>query len=254
MNIKYAFIFGCLLQLCSVESYSQEIESIQLDRPDQTESVSTVPKNHFQMENGFLFEHFKNDIKSTAYPASLIKYGLTDNFELGVIVELNTIEAGTEKSTGINPITLRFKETITEEKGLLPAISFIGYLGVPTLASKDFKTTYYAPAFRFTLQNTLSDKLTLGYNLGAEWDGFSPEPVFIYTLALGYSVSEKIGIYGEIYGYAHQESTSDHRIDGGITYLLKSNIIIDFSRGTGISSNSSLLYYWSLGFSFRLKD
>ncbi len=253
MTIKYVVILGCLLQLCSIESYSQEIEPIQLDRPDQTESVSTVPKNHFQMENGFLFEHFKNDIKSTAYPASLIKYGLTDNFELGVIVELNTIEAGTEKSTGINPITLRFKETITEEKGLLPAISFIGYLGIPKLASKNFKTTYYAPAFRFTLQNTLSDNLSLGYNLGAEWDGLTPEPIFIYTLTLAYSLSEKTGIYGELYGYAPQESKADHRMDGGITYLLRPNICFDVSGGAGIS-NSSLQYYWALGFSFRLKD
>ena len=253
MNIKLVLFLVYLFQHFFIECYSQEIGSLQLDRPDQTESVSTVPKNHFQMENGILFEHFKNEVKSSAYPTSLIKYGFTDNFEIGIIAELNTVETGTEKTTGINPITLRIKEKITEEKGLLPSISFIGYLAIPDLASKDFKSTYYAPAFRFTLQNTLSDKLTLGYNLGAEWDGFSAEPVFVYTLALGFSVSEKTGVYGELYGYAPQLSKAEHRIDGGITYLLKSNIIFDVSGGTGIS-NSSLLYYWSLGFSFRLKD
>lgn len=253
MSTKHAFFIGYLLLLSMADCFSQKPDPIQLDRPDQTESVSTVPKNRLQMENGFLFEHFENEIKSSAYPSSLIKYGLTDNFEIGIIAELNTIETATEKVTGINPITLRFKQKIMEEKGILPSISYIGYLGIPNLASKDFKTTYYAPAFRFTLQNTLSDNLSLGYNLGAEWDGFSPEPVFTYTLALGYSVSGKTGIYGELYGYAPQQSKAEHRIDGGITYLLKSNIIIDVSGGTGII-NSSLLYYWSLGFSFRLKD
>ncbi|PPZ92594.1 hypothetical protein C3729_00845 [Cloacibacterium normanense] len=31
-------------------------ETIQLDRPDQTESVYVVPKNYLQTEMGFMFE------------------------------------------------------------------------------------------------------------------------------------------------------------------------------------------------------
>ena len=36
--------------------FSQENESIQTDRPDQTETPYLVPKKMFQVENGFSFQ------------------------------------------------------------------------------------------------------------------------------------------------------------------------------------------------------
>ena len=45
--------------------YSQEIESIQADRPDQTETPAIVPKGMFQVETGFTFQ--KDDENSSAF-------------------------------------------------------------------------------------------------------------------------------------------------------------------------------------------
>ncbi len=103
------------------------------------------------------------------------------------------------------------------------------------------------------MQHTLSKNVSLGYNLGAEWDGDTPEPAFIYTLTTSFALSAKWGSYIELYGFAPQQSRADHRYDGGITYLLKNNILIDVSGGAGISSNAPS-WYGSLGFSVRLPD
>ncbi len=249
---KYILILGVLIAETETKLNGQSISPVQTDRPDQTETPFTVPKNHFQIENGFLFEQTDNNTQFYTEPSTLIKYGLNDHFELGVITEIATIKSN-ENITGLSPVTFRFKEKITDEKGCLPVTSFIGYLTVPRLSSKNFKATYLAPAFRFTMQHTLSDKFSLGYNLGAEWNGESPEQIFIYTLTTGYSISNKIGAYVELYGFAPQSSKADYRCDGGLNYLLQPNILFDISGGFGLTDNAPD-YYYALGFSFRLRD
>lgn len=251
MKIKFLLLLIVLVHVQTLIQ-AQGPGPIQTDRPDQTETPYTVPAKHFQMETGLSFEQTDPDIQSFTNPSILFKYSLNDHFELGFITEFATLKTK-ETVSGLSPITLRFKEKITNEQGLLPITSFIGYLSVPNWGSKEFKSTYFAPAFRFTMQHTLSQKFTFGYNLGAEWNGETPEPAFIYTVTTGCSISDKVGAYLEVYGFAPQFSKADHRFDGGLNFLLKENILLDISGGAGITENAPD-YYMALGFSFRLKD
>ena len=241
-----------MILISKINSFGQDITPIQTDRPDQTETPFTVPKNHFQMENGFSFERTDNSTKSFTNPSILFKYGISDYFEVGLITEFTTISSD-KTITGLNPVTLRIKEKISDEKGILPTTSFIGYLTIPHFATDNFKATYYAPAFKFTMQHTLSEKFSLGYNLGAEWDGESPYPIFIYTITTDYSITNKFSIFSEIYGFAPEKSKADHRIDCGLSYLIRPNVSLDFSGGIGLTDNAPK-YFLSTGFSFRLKD
>jgi len=250
--IKYFLMFGILF-LAAEQLAAQEIAPIQTDRPDQTECPFTVPVRHFQMETGFSFERINKEDKSFAHPSVLYKYGISNFVELRLITEFITEKIRGKNTGGLQPVTLGFKTNIAKEKGLLPVISFIGHLTIPFFATQKFKATYYAPAFRFTMQHTLSKKLSLGYNLGAEWDGETAIPAFIYTVTTGYAISDKVGTYAELYGFAPQKSTADHRFDCGISYLLKTNMLIDISGGFGLTGNAPD-YYGALGFSFRLKN
>jgi len=223
------------------------------DRPDQTESPFTVPVKHFQMETGFMFEKTDAHTHSFVYPTILFKYGVNNFFELRLITDFSNTKSESERITGLNPVIIGFKVNIAQEKGIIPTTSFIGHLSIPALATGKLKTTYYAPEFRFTMQHTLSDKLSLGYNLGAEFDGETAEPVFIYTLTTDYVITDKLGSYLEVYGFAPQKSKPNHRFDAGFFYLLHSNISVDLSGGFGLTENAPD-YYISTGFSFRLKD
>lgn len=184
-------------------------------------------------------------------PSTLWKYGVNDNFELRLITEFALEKNNQEKISGFNPIAIGCKIKIAEEKGIFPKTSFIGHISLPNAASSKFKTDYFSPEFRFVMQHTLSQKLSFSYNLGAEWDGFTPTPTFIYTVATGYSISEKLGAYIELFGFAPQNDKSNHSIDGGFTYLINNNFMIDLSAGVGISENAPNNYF-SLGFSFRV--
>ncbi len=249
------FILITLLLIVTIHFnvIGQVLPPIQCDRPDQTECPFIVPKNHFQMETGFAFEQTDSKTQSLFHPSILSKFGVNDNFELRLITESETVNSDTLSISGLNPVKIGFKVKLTDGKGIVPRTSFIGHLSVPYFASENFTATYYAPTFRFTMQYELTEKMNLGINLGSEWDGESTEPEFIYTLTTGYSFTEKLGGYIELYGFAPQNSQSDHRFDCGLGCLLNPNILLDISGGVGLSDISPN-YYLALGFSFRLKD
>jgi Putative MetA-pathway of phenol degradation len=225
--------------------------TIQTDRPDQTECPFITPVGFLQAENGFTYENIDKKNKSITLPTILWKYGLNKNFELRLITEAQTIKSFGNKTAGFVPTIIGFKASISDEKGIIPATGFIGHLALPNAASTKFKASYYAPSFRFNMQHTLSNKFTLAYNLGAEWNGETPEPTFIYTLTSGMSITDKLGAYIELYGFAPQNDKANHRADGGFTYLITNDVMVDISAGFGISKQSPLNYF-ALGFSYRV--
>ena len=230
--------------------FSKAQETIQTDRPDQTESPSITPRNHLQIETGLLYEKQNRDAASFLHPTILWKYGLNDHVEIRLETEFLTQKDGVKSSTGLAPLTFGFKTKLVEEHKSLPNISFLGNLTTNKLGSRDFQTTYLAPAFRFLFDHTLSDKLSLGYNLGAEWDGENAAATGIYSLAAGYSFTEKLSGFAEVYGFINKFTKADLRFDTGFTYLLNNNFMLDTSVGLGLSEVSPE-YFLSCGFSYR---
>ena len=240
-----------LLLLFNFICFSQEIEPLEADRPDQTETPSLVPAGMFQAESGFTFQKNDASSKTNSLPSTLWKYGVNENFELRLITEFISETINGETISGLNPIYLGCKIKIADEKGFRPKTSFIGHILVPKIASTAFKADYFAPKFRFVMQHTLSKKVSFSYNLGAEWDGFSPAATFIYTIASGYSFTDKLGAYIELFGFAPQNDEANHSFDGGFTYLINNNFMLDLSSGIGITDNAPK-HYFAIGFSFRI--
>jgi len=241
------YCFLSFKNLCS----AQDLPSIQTDRPDQTEYPFIVPMNHIQLENGFSYEKTSRNSSEIIAPTILTRLGINDHFELRLITEY-AFNDDSENIAGIHPVLIGFKARLFEEKGIIPITSFIGHIGISKSASAAFRSTYYAPEFRFTMQHTISKKQSLSYNIGAEWNGETAEPSFIYTLTTGYSITEKIGGYIELYVYILQMEKPDHRFNAGLTYLFNPNHQLDISSGLGLSETSSK-YFISLGYSFRFK-
>lgn len=101
-------------------TFSQEIEPIQTDRPDQTETPYLVPKKMFQVENGFSFQKNNVNSKTLTLPSSLWKYGVNDNFELRLITEFLIDKNFDSEISGLNPVLVGCKIKIAEEKGIFP--------------------------------------------------------------------------------------------------------------------------------------
>ena len=235
-----------------------EKPEIVTDRPDQTEAPVLVPKGGLQVETGFVFEKDREediDVTNFAYNTTLVKYGVNEFFELRFITEYlgenaKVAENPTSKIQGFSPFALGVKIKVSDERGIWPQAAFIGHINLRS-GSEEFIPSYTAADFRFTFAHTLSEKFALSYNLGAEWDGESPEAAFLYTLSVGYVITNKLGMFVESYAFFPEDSKGDHRIDAGFTYKFSPVFQWDISGGVGVSRNAPDSFL-STGVSFRL--
>ncbi len=264
--MKYKISLILLIFILHVDAQDDKTEkdysTISTDRPNQTEASNLVPKNFLQVETGAFYESvevagFKS--KATTFNTTLLRYGLLDNLELRVGFDFTEITGEfrgiqlENKFSGFSPLLLGVKIGITEEKGLLPEIAFIAHINMPFMASRDFETKSTGTDFRFSLSHTLSEKSSLGYNIGMAWDGDITSAIYLYTLAYGYSFTDKVGGYVELYGDLYEDSNFDHLWNAGFTYLVDDNVQLDISAGTGITMNSQDLFL-SAGISFRIPE
>ncbi len=230
------------------------MDPIRADRPDQSESSFLVPKGYFQMELGFSITDTDPGF-IYSYPSALWKYGLTDNFELRLITQYITIQKEPNPDlNGFLPLAAGFKARLSEQKGILPKMSFLGHLRLPGVVAEDFETTYLAPDLRLAFDHIVSDFFSVSYNIGLVWDGEDPEPLVIYTLSTGIAISERLGLFGEVYGATPQRSSEDLQLyaDAGLTYLIGNDFLLDVSASQGITDNAPFRYV-SAGFSYRFK-
>ena len=250
------------LLFLSVFATAQNTSELITDRPDQTESSTVVPYKSLQIETGFLLEKKSNDLmqhKSYAYNSTLLRYGLLQNFELRLGLDylsdrFEMKEEGiTKKISGFSPLYTGFKVNIVEEAGWKPEIAFLGGVTLPFTAKKDYKPTHVSANMRFAFTHTLSERFSLGYNLGAEWDGESAGPLYFYSLVLGVELTNNLGIFAESYGLLNPEGEPENMVDTGFTYLILHNFQIDLSGGIGLNDNA-IDNFISLGLTLRIPN
>ena len=262
MKIARIILISLLILCQSISLLAQESDlntPLITDRPDATESPSVVPTGTIQIETGAFYEETEEgDVlsKNTTFNTTLLRIGLLERMELRIgwdfteiKREINTIELNTIDN-GLSPLLFGAKVNITEEKGLLPEIGLIGHIFLPFTASSDFKPETTGVDFRFSFAHTLSESSSLSYNIGAEWGDDSPEAAYIYTLAYGYSITDRFGIYAELYGDFPEDDKANHLWDAGLTYLINNSIQLDATVGSGINNGQKILL--SGGLSIRL--
>jgi hypothetical protein len=236
----------------ALKAGAQQTGKIDTDRPDQTESAFIIPKRFFQGELGFNKENYSNGNYKLLHPTSLFKYGMSDRAELRLEIQYATeylhLIPNTKTLTYLEPVELGTKIRLWEEKGLRPKTSLIAHVGLPFLASEPFHSDPANFSFRFSMQHSLAEGVSLGYNLGMEGGG-GEESSFLYTFAPGFDLGERWYAYAEIYGFLNKKS-AQHSVDGGIAYYISNNTKIDFSGGFGLSG-AEPKNYLAIGFSFR---
>lgn len=244
-----------LVLLCGLylSPFAQQQGRMETDRPDQTETFYITKKGYLQAEIGCNTETYGSS-RVGVLPTALWKLGLHERFELRLITEVNSVRSfpipGSGATSGLLPLQIGGKVALWEEKKWIPATSLIFHFGTPSLGSKVFRTPGWSPNFRFTMQHTLGKNTALGYNLGAEWDGYSNSPTFIYTVAPGINLGERWYAYAEAFGHIRKGESPAHALDGGIAYYVSDDIKVDVSAGFGLTA-AAIRHYAALGCSFR---
>ncbi|MGA2669045.1 MAG: transporter [Ignavibacteria bacterium] len=242
-----------------------EVELINPDRPDQNESPDVIEPLVLQVESGYIFEKTADlDIyKETnqSIPQVLIRFGLLKNIEFRTYLEYGvtkeelhstvTGEYSDYTHNGFKPAKFGVKLKIYDGEGFIPSAAFLINLAIPKLASSYYKADYIAPEIILSLEQNLSKKISVGYNIIMSWDGFSPESNEAYSISANYSISRRIGMFLETYGFYQGSSSADNRLDGGLYYLINKDLQVDASGGVGLNDISPK-FFLGAGFSFRL--
>ncbi|WP_456407047.1 transporter [Caldithrix abyssi] len=232
------------------------------DRPDQTESSVTVPLNSLQIETGVLLENNKtgfSEQKSFVYNSTLLRYGLGKNLELRLGFEylgeenksLNSDSSNT--ISGFGPLNAGFKFKITEEEDWKPEIALIGAIDLPFTASSYFKPNYTALNFVFCFSHSISEKITVAYNLGTTLEGIKSISEYIYSFSINCGLTERVGTFIESYASFSSAHSPAHMLDGGITYLFWPQLQLDVYGGVGINKQAPDRFVGA-GFSYRLPE
>lgn len=232
-----------------------QAQDLVTDRPDQTESAVVVPKNSLQVETGIIYESDDfGGIKSSSLgiATTLLRYGLTENFELRLGSGYTSQEIETPFATADNSglgglyvgAKIQFGGFAFFDDAALLVHSELPVGDEAIVGDKA------EPGFLFSVSNDLSDKLSFGWNLGANYvdDDFLQ---LVFSAALGIGLTEKVGAFLEIYGDKSKDVDTQFLFDAGFTYLIKSNVQLDASFGTALTEEAPD-YFLNAGLSFRL--
>lgn len=251
---KFCLIVSGMLIL-SINSLTAQ-EKIITDRPDATEAAIITPLHYFQMEFGFGKEDYGDKNYDIIHPTYLLKYGLAKNFELRLentlITNHQRLTPKSVNATGFTPLEIGFRTALFNQKKFIPTTALIVHTAIPAFASCEFKAEHIAPAIVLSMEHEITKTYEIGYNLGAEWDGFSTQPYWTYTFSNEFELSEKWETYIELYGSIKRNEHPENNIDGGFGYYVNNNIKLDAYAGFGISKSASD-YIVGAGISFRFK-
>ena len=198
----------CVL-LAYNHAYTQSV--ISTDRPTNTYATSIVRKGEVVVETGVLLSRtdIGNNEKSkyNDFGQTYLRIGTGANLEIQVAMSYANSKPspGADATSGFTPLKLGAKMDLVDGKGPWPELSFIGNITLPWVGEESFRPENVAPDFRFIFLNTLSDRFSLGYNLGMAWNGTDSRSSFVYSLMLAAAVVGDLSAFVEVYGDFRRE-------------------------------------------------
>ncbi|SFZ89895.1 Putative MetA-pathway of phenol degradation [Flaviramulus basaltis] len=248
--MKSRFIIAILFFL--VTYFSGNTQTIITDRPDQTESSSTVNKGSLQIESGILLAFNEDDLISERQilaPTTLFRYGISKVLEIRVLSQFESLkdQNTSQKINGISDLEIGTKIQLFKKENVNTEIAFLSHVILPT-GSKSLTNDAFGTINKLSISHELNNTMGLGYNVGYDYFGKGNGDL-TYSVALGISITEIFSFYIEPYGALLDFNNYESNFDAGITYLIQDNCQLDFSFGTGINHTMN---YLSIGCSINI--
>ncbi len=228
-----------------IEAFSQEVEPINTDRPDQSDGTYIIAENTGQIETGLLYG---NDGAGYFIHNTMFRYGLGKNTEARILIDYGKVDT----TTVMLPLGISFKHQLVKQNKILPAITLVGYAYLPFLATKNIKPDKLPYTFLLAFQNDINDRLGVGYNVGINSDGNSSMKNWMGTVSIGYEIMKHLSFYTEYFGQYNKHSSFDHNLDIGVLYPITKNLQLDIALGTSLFNQASNRFITS-GISFRFR-
>lgn len=241
--MKKLFLLG-FLTLCSMAVYAQENVEFTADRPGASTGPSLVAPGVIQLEQGIQYDG-DGGAGTFTFSNTLLRYGLFDAMELRLGGDWFLYqEAGASQrfKPAFSGLGVGTKIKCFDGQGAIPAVSVLADFAIPHTASQGFNTDCLAPSLYLLFENPVNDKLSIGYNLGAEWDGSLPAPTTFAALCFGIAATENIGCFVESYNY-FSKIGNVYAVDFGFNWMVGKKVQIDLAANLDLLNPSQC---WSI--------
>lgn len=228
-------------------------EPLDSDRPNFTDTSTTVGYRRLQIESGYTYTHAvggdsTHDIHDL--PELLVRYGLAERLELRVewnegmvfdrFTDRNSGRVVTE--SGSIDVDFGFKYAISKQDKWRPQSAIIVSISAPVGAA--FQSSRQVDPFvNYLYSWEFTKKLSMTCNTGSWWTAESGDHLsrLSQTAEVDYELTEKLRVFTEWYAFFFRNASDDrpqYYYDAGLTYLVTPNIQLDWRAGLGLNSVS----------------
>ena len=156
-------IFLILIFFILTNSFSQTITT---DRPDQTESSSTVIAGSLQIESGVLvIENNTHRFKNIYLPTTLFRLGLTNKIELRILNQFEYRKYTKQSINGFTNLECGVKIQLLKKEDKVTELAFLSHIVLPT-ASKLFNENKFTVINKLCVSHKSNSNISFGYNIG----------------------------------------------------------------------------------------
>ncbi len=237
-------------------------DSLVTDRPDFTESSTTVGLGVTQLEFGWSYT-YDNDgtaaTRSHSYPEALIRYGaLAEWLELRFGWNYANERAAGVQTSGSEDLYLGAKIGLTPQEGILPSMAIIPQMTVPT-GSRAFTADEVLPGLNWVYGWDINDFMSMAggtqFNRSIDETTSNAYTEWAQSWSIGYSLTDRIGAFTEWYAvFPHGADTAntEHYFDGGFTFGINDDVQWDVFAGVGLNDAADD-YFVGTGLAIRFK-
>ena len=258
--LKYIFSFVFFLPSIFLIAQTEKIET---DRPGRTNTADITPNNWLQSETGlqkqtFRFQPVLKDLYFQS-PAFLIKYGISNRFEVRLLSEFAHIK---EENVTINSIYNGFINTqiggkfnFLKQIGLIPKTSILAHYRFNILNSNaKGRDTINGGNISLAMQHKISENFLVASNIGVDKLSWQYKPAYFFSVSPKFNFAENWQAFIEVYGNFWKRRFPETFIDSGISYFINNNFKVDLSAGIRVSKDKySSIKFFGIGASYRFK-
>ncbi len=237
-----------------------EMRDLVGDRPDGTESPTTVDAGHIQIETS-LIDYSEDrsggaENQAVTVGATNVRVGLLNDLELQILLDVYRREQADargvrEVKEGFGDVTLRSKWNLWGNDGGRTALAVMPSVKIPTGTELSNGEVEGGLAVPFGME--LTDRIGMGLMAEIGWvydeagDGYDAE--LLHTAVIGWEATQSVGLYVEYIGIAGPGGYAPH-LSGGATLALTENLVLDVGAVVGLNEHANDLQIFS-GFSVR---
>lgn len=231
----------------AIYTNAQETAEFIADRPGASTGPSVVGHRVIQIEQGIEYECEGNS-RIITFSNTLLRYGLFDHMELRLGCDGFLYKP--EKTSFFQPafsgLFLGTKINCFEGRRAIPVVAVLAELAIPNTASRPFSADHLAPSLYLLFENPITEWLSIGYNVGSEWNGITPRPTTFAALCLGFNITENLGCFVESYNYLSKSGLT-YAVDFGFNHMITRKIQLDMAANIDVQNPAQ---YWAISFGF----